>query len=48
VDIETLVEALVDEADVTGSIKPERQIEEHIEPDILERRSEFDIASYSL
>lgn len=34
VDIETLVEAFLEETDVRGSIKPERLIEEHIEPNI--------------
>ncbi|WP_135665691.1 hypothetical protein [Halorhabdus rudnickae] len=33
-DIETLVEAFLEETDVMGSIKPERLIEEHIEPNI--------------
>ncbi|ELZ32867.1 hypothetical protein [Halorubrum tebenquichense] len=33
-DIETLVEAFLEETDVMSSIKPQRLIEEHIEPNI--------------
>lgn len=33
-DIETIVEAFLEETDVMGNIRPERLIEEHIEPNI--------------